>query len=171
MNTIKILKNIIVVGYYWLSLNFILEFYSFVHTLVFNSQGNMKNVKIIGEHFNMSEASKLKMFIVGIIALSLFAILLRAVDLLKDSMKDLSEGNYFSKSVIKKFKSVGILLMISGLFEAIGLLIITIILKSELSFTVDNSVILSIIIGLFFMFLSEVFFKARTIQQENDLTI
>ncbi len=171
MNTIKILKNIITVGYYWLLLNFILEAKSVIDVVFFNKNKNSSNAKIIGEPFDMSEAGNLKILIIGIIALSLFVIILRAVFLLKGSISDLSSGHYFSDKIIKNFKAVGIYLIICGVGEIIGLMAINMILLSKLSLSIDDSVILFIIIGLFFMFLSEVFNKARNIQQENNLTI
>lgn len=171
MNTIKILRNIIVVAYYWLLLNFIFEAKAVIDVTFFKIGKSMSNVKIIGEYFDLSDTSGMNIFVTGIIAMSLFALILRAVFLLKGSMNDLSSGNYFSKKVIRHFKSVGILFIISGVAEIIGLLVINILLLNRLKTNIDYSVILFIIIGLFFIFLSEVFNKARNIQQENELTI
>ena len=73
--------------------------------------------------------------------------------------------------VITNFKKIGILFLICGFGELIGKMVSSLLLLSKFHLKLDSSVVLFIVIGLFFMFLREVFKEAKTTKQENELTI
>ena len=83
----------------------------------------------------------------------------------------MATGNYFSKTVIYNFKKIGKLFLICGVGEVVAKIIIGLFIDSKIGLEADSSFFLFLIMGLLFMFLSEVFLKARGLQEVNDLTI
>jgi len=109
--------------------------------------------------------------VVFILIITLWVLYFLAIKRLRQSVHDLSMGHYFSELVVTNFKKVGILFLICSAGEVIAKIVLSAFLKSAFKFSLDTSTILFVIMGLFFMFLSEVFEKARKLKLENDLTI
>jgi len=103
--------------------------------------------------------------------LVLFFLYIRAVYLIKNCLNDLSNGDYFSKKVTLNFKKAGKLFIISGIGVLVFKFVLRLTFVGDIWLGIDHAFMLSLVLGLFLMFLSEVFTKARKTQEENDLTI
>lgn len=171
MRKVNVLNSIVSISYYVLVIVFFLESFSIFKAVSIVDKDKLKTVKIIGESFDLSRANSTIIIITGCIALCVFLVLLIAVYYLKKSMKDLVNGVYFSEKVIKSFRSLGVLLVVMSIIEFIAILVLEILINSELLIKLDSSNLFYFVLGLFFMFLSEIFQKGRTMKEENDLTI
>ncbi|MFD2726508.1 DUF2975 domain-containing protein [Hyunsoonleella rubra] len=167
MKTIQVLKKLINIYYYLLLIAFV-AILVFVPIAV--QQGDTSDLRII-EGYDASNISIQKLIPLMIITAIIYLLFVRAVYLLKCTLKDLSEGNYFSELIISNFKKIGLLILVCGVSYAVFKFFTRLMLLSDVRLGIDFSLITPIIIGLFFMFLSEVFAQARYTKQENDLTI
>lgn len=79
----------------------------------------------------------------------------------------------FDDRVIKNFDQIGKAILI-GYFIILGMYVFLWLTHTvhEVTFNIDmNNTLLTIGLGLFFMVLSEVFQKAKSIKEENELTV
>jgi len=109
-----------------------------------------------------------------IFTLGLFFMFTRAILALKRTMPSLVSGEIFSGNVANNLEKAGKIFVITG----IGLFTLqfmgNLLIRSEIKIGIDSFSLTSIflvIIGLFFTFFGEAFVQAKTLQQENDLTI
>jgi len=83
--------------------------------------------------------------------------------------------DYFSEQIIEDLKKAGLCITLSGVFSFLVSIIHPFLALQRMIFPEQRIsltlAILSIIIGIFFMLLSKVLFKARGLKLENDLTI
>jgi hypothetical protein len=170
MRTILILKRLITVFYYLIFIGLIAPLFRIINQIITGKIHDLKP-KIFGEQLDYGTMSLFEIGLSGVVPFVLFYCFFQSLIYLKRSLKDLESGNYFSALVITNFKKIGILFLVCSLGEVIGKLLFFIVFKSKFHFELDSSVVLFFIMGLFFMFLSEVFQKARRLQQENELTI
>lgn len=169
MKSISILKKLINIYFYLLVFGVIA---TVIYTPFRLINGKIDNIHI--RFFSDYDISQLRngMFLtVLMMSLLLYYFFIRAVFLLKNSLKDLSEGHYFSDLIIKNFKKIGRLSILCGFGFSAYQFILRFIFDSEMRLVPSNTFMISIIIGLFFLFLSEVFAKAKLTKEENDLTI
>ncbi len=167
MKAINILKRLINIYYYLLVLVIIVGILT-IPLLILKKK---YIVKFLGEEVDLNTLSSLNMVIVLILVATLWFLYFKAIKLLKHSVHELSEGHYFSKLAIGNFKTIGILFLICGLGEIFAKIILNLILKNSFRLGIDSSVVTFLIMGLFFMFLSEVFLKGSQLEEENELTI
>jgi hypothetical protein len=137
----------------------------------FVTRNSKMNPKVLGINVDFSQLSYSKIMIVIGVITALYFVYIKAIYLLKNSLDDLSSGNYFSLLVINNFNKIGKLFLISCVVEFVGRIVLRVLLEKKIGIELDSSVFLFLIMGLFFLFLSEVFAKARGFKQENDLTI
>ncbi|MFH6767550.1 DUF2975 domain-containing protein [Gaetbulibacter aquiaggeris] len=168
MKTINILKKLITIYYYLMIIGFVGAIIS-LPLLLFTNQSY--EITFLGSKVDLGVLPLHKSLITLILVGTLYYLFFRAVRLIKLSLKDLSEGNYFSILVILSFKKIGTLFLICGFGSAIVKLVLGFLLANILKVGVDTSWVIFIIMGLFFLFLSEVFSKAGELRRENDLTI
>ena len=166
MKTLETLKKLINFYYYFLVLGFV--FFTLLPILFWF--GKIKSLDLI-KGYDFNNLNLLELFVITFVLICIYFFFVKAIYLLKGTLKDLSEGNYFSELVINNFKIIGKYVLISGISFSVFRFILRLILLSDIKIGIDNTLIISIIIGLFFMFLSEAFAKARQVKQENDLTI
>ncbi len=169
MKTISILKNFINVYYYLVLFIFITSVFAFSRS--FFTQNTEMISEVLEMSIDLNQLNFNERMIVLSVILVVYFMYTRAVFLLKSSLGDLPSGNYFSKLVINNFNKIGKLFLISCTVEFIGRIVLRVIMKKKIGIESDSSVFLFLIMGLFFLFLSEVFAKAGSIKQENDLTI
>ena len=167
MNTINILKKLIIL-YYYLTILGIL--FIIVGSPIMYYKGIELPINSM-ENFNVSNLSAGKFISIYIAAIFIYFQFLKALHLFKNSLKDLTVGKYFSELVTNNFKRMGTAFLICGFSFSGFKIILRLALLSDLKLGVDNTLFLLSILGLFFLFLSEVFAKARVTKQENDLTI
>lgn len=167
MKTIPLLKKLINF-YYYLLLSVLLLFVAILPVLF--ATDKIKSINIV-EGFDLSNLSTLQFALLLISSTVIYLLYICAIYFLKESLDDLSNENYFSKKVIKNFNTSGKLILLSGVCYAIFNFLIALIFMNEIKLGIDNSFLVCTLIGLFLMFLSEVFEKGRKTKQENDLTI
>ncbi len=167
MKAINTFKKIITVYFFLLAAgNAVL----FVLLPILFAQGKFTTL----EHFDGFDISSLSMgrfLSMLLVAAFLQFQYIKAIYFLKNSLTDLSTGNYFSELVINNFKKVGNSFLICGIGFWAFKIVVRIALMSDIKIGIDHALVLLTIIGLFFLFLSEVFAKARKTEQENKLTI
>ncbi|WP_299902528.1 DUF2975 domain-containing protein [uncultured Aquimarina sp.] len=167
MKPIYILKKLINFYYYFVGFGLGISFISLVYRFFVP--------KMINPHFLESDtlysSNSIKVVIIQLLYLGMLFIFFKSIELLTKSLSDLSEGNHFSPAVIKNFKNSGKLFIMISIIEISAKIFTNLFLENKLIFEIDTSIILFPIIGLFFLYLHEVFSKARTLQNENDLTI
>lgn len=170
MKPISILKRLITIYYYFLAISIVASIITVFLKLI---NGNINDLKIqfLDLQLDFSSISNLNIALTIVFATLLYFLFFQAIYYIKSSVNALESGNYYSELVIKNFKKTGILFLILSVGVFIGKIIFSFLINSELKLDLDSSVFIFIIMGLFLMFLSEVFLKAKTMQQENDLTI
>ena len=169
MKAISILKKLINIYFYLLVIGVSA---TIIYTPFRLINGKMDNVHIIG--FSDYDISQLRdgMFLTMLIVLLfLYYFFIKTIFLLKNCLNDLSDGNYFSDLIIKSFKKIGRLSIICGFGFSIHQFLLRFIFDNEMRLVLSNTFMISIIIGLFFMFLSEAFAQAKQTKEENELTI
>lgn len=167
MKTLPILKKLINIYFYILVLGLIMLF--IVVPIQF-SKGKFTTLDFL-DNYDISNMNFGKFLAMLLIAGILYFQFVKAIYLLKNSLKDLSRGNYFSETVIDNFKKTGTLFLTCGIGIWFYKFVLRLILISDIRIGIDNTLMLLSIIGLFFMFLSEAFAKARNTEEENKLTI
>lgn len=167
MKIISILKNLITFYYYILYIGFIgLAFIAF---LFFSDR--TYNLKLECISYQIGSISVFKKVIILIIFSAFYTLYFFGIKFLKNSMDDLALGKYFSKSVISNFKNSGKLFLICAAVNMLIGVILSLILEFPLKVGIDSGFLHFIVMGLFFLFLSEVFSKGNEMQNENNLTI
>ena len=167
MKTIEVLRKLINI-YYYLLLFVLVGIVIFIPIKI--QQGEAMDLKMI-EDYDTSSLSTPSLIAIVLVLTGIYILFVRAVYLLKGTLKDLSEGNYFSELIIKNFKMIGKLIIICGVSYAVFKFVTRLVLLSDVRLGIDFSLLTPIVIGLFFMFLSKAFEKARLAEQENNLTI
>ncbi len=175
MKNISILKKIITVYYYFAIFGFLVVTIGF--PIVFGIKKNKVNLEeplkltlfdMTLDGSEMSLGAFIAMIIIAAVILFQF---LRGIHLFKKSLQDLSNGNYFSELVVNNFKKIGHCFLLFGFGQWLFKIVVQLIVENDLNLGIDNTLFLSLILGLFFLFLSEAFAKAKKAKQENDLTI
>lgn len=167
MPTIAILKKIISVYFYVLCSGFVFWIIFFPISFATNK---LEILNILKE-YDLSTMNFTEFTIFMISGSVVFFIYLSAIYFLKKSLVDLSNKNYFSKKVIDSFHKSGKLILIATFCGSLFDFFVTLFISNKAVFKIEDSLFVSIIMGLFLLFLSEVFEKARQTQEENDLTI
>ncbi|WP_109302250.1 DUF2975 domain-containing protein [Aquimarina sp. AU474] len=167
MKPITILKKLITIFYYLIGLGI----FTGVFTLLLDIFNQKEVAPSLLKGETLYSLSSIKVIIAEVLVLLLSFAFFKAISFLKHSLNDLSEGNPFTDTVIRNFKNVGILFVICGFGELLGKFTVTFLIHSNFAIEFDSSIVLFPVIGLFFMYLSEVFSKARDIQSENELTV
>ncbi len=167
MKTLSVLKKIINFYFYFLLIGFLAL--TIVAPILFKLE-KFNTLHFI-DYYDISSLGFGSFMIMISVSAVLYYYFLRAIYLLKNSLNDLSKGNYFSEVVISNFKEMGKAFLVCGIGFPLLEFFLRLFLISDIKLGINNALILFSIVGLFFMFLSEAFAKARKAQQENDLTI
>lgn len=94
------------------------------------------------------------------------------VYLIKKLVDDLADGQLFNRFQVAGFKHIGQMLIFLSITESIFDFIFKLIFKSRMKVQIDSSNFwISILLGLFFIFLSTIFKRAQDLKEENDLTV
>ena len=168
MKNISTLKTIINV-FYWL---LILSFGSSVLAILGINIFEFINSS---EGLNVFLASKPWQLLLTLLPLLiLYFLFIRGVYHLRATIPLLHTGDLFAEKVSEHFSKAGKLFSIVGVLGILCKFILPLISNSKMEIALDIATIgfvFLIIIGLFFLFFGEVFQKAKTIQDENKLTI
>lgn len=128
-------------------------------------------LKFMDMNIDISDWSFSTFIIVIFIGAIILFQFLKAVYYFKKSLNDLANGNFFSQLVITNLKKIGKCFLVFAIGQWLYKIAIQIIIIQDLKLGIDNTLFLFTILGLFFLFLSDAFAKAKETKQENDLTI
>jgi len=115
----------------------------------------------------------------GLLILSNFAVLLLstyAIYLLRKLIRSFFKNSFFTKLQTALFRLIGQLIVLSVILQFIVHFFSTVLLekRGEIGFSVASGYYISLFIlsiGLFFIYLSKLFEKSKSLQEENDLTV
>ncbi len=94
-----------------------------------------------------------------------------ALYLFKSVLKHFKKRQIFHESVISLLDQTGKAILIGFLINIASTFLYNTVINGEFSFGVTTESIFVLILGLFFMVLSEVFLMAKGLKEENDLTV
>ena len=168
MKTITILKTLINIYYYLMIVALVAGFIT-IPLLLFTNQPY--TMSLFDRQIDIGQLSVGEsILIITLLGLVLY-FYFRAIQVMRNTVKELVGGQYFSERVITNFKKMGTLFFICGIGFFVVNTVIKLILENKLSVGLDSSLFLFVITGLFFLFLSEVFKVAKDATEENNLTI
>lgn len=168
MRKLTILKTII--DFLWIisliSLPFVILFFGFI---IFNTSLDGKmNIDFFG--IQIKEFT-IYTRIAMILPLITYLASIYCLYLFKKTIKNISQLSLFDDLNIKYFNTIGILLLVIALVEGISSFLFRL---SESELKLDFSLspfLITVILGLFFMVLIEIFKIAKSAKDENELTI
>lgn len=168
MKTITILKTLINIYYYLMIVALVAGFIT-IPLLLFTNQPY--TMSLFDRQIDIGQLSVGEsILIITLLGLVLY-FYFRAIQVMRNTVKELVVGQYFSERVITNFKKMGTLFLICGVGFFVVNTVIKLLLENKLSVGLDSSLFLFVITGLFFLFLSEVFKVAKDATEENNLTI
>ena len=168
MKTINILKTLINIYYYLMIIAFVAGVIT-IPLLLFTDQPY--TMSLFDRQIDIGQLSSGKSILIVLVLGTVLYFYFRAIQLMRNTVKKLAEGHYFSERVIVNFKKMGTLFLICGIGFSVVNIILKLLLENRLSVGLDSSLFLFVITGLFFLFLSEVFKVAKDAKEENDLTV
>lgn len=168
MKNISILKTIINIYYYLMVVAFTLGLISIPILLFTNGK---YDISFLGDTINLNNLDVWKSIVALILIGSIFFLYFKSIKLIKNSVDHISKGNYFTPYIINNFSKIGKLFIVIGVGATIVKVIVKLLLESQISFSLDSTLYIFIILGLFFLFLSNAFDRAKTLEEENELTI
>ena len=170
MKSILIIKKAINIFYYLFIMAFAVEAIKFMYYLFLGNFDKLKPL-FIDDAINYTDTSGILTVVSNIIGLGLIYLFVLIAENLRLSTFELEQQNYFNDVVINSFKKAGSLLLIFAAIKFVSKFIFPVLLNTSFKLSSGHFPIFYVLIGLFFVFLSEVFKKAKTATQENDLTI
>ncbi len=120
---------------------------------------------------DLNYLSSLQTNIILLYLAGIYILYILAIKLIKDTVDQLSKGVFFTTEISRKFKNIGRYFLVIGIYGSIVKWLIDLIAFSRMTTNIEVTMLVFILFGLFFMFLSEAFAKAKSINDENDLTI
>jgi hypothetical protein len=97
-----------------------------------------------------------------------------AVYLLRQTIGHFMKREFFIQKVVVNFRKVGIFTVLSSVISPAAVLLYNIVENGDLELTFGfgfDSLLVTLIVGLFFMVLAEVFKIAQNLKEENELTV
>ncbi|MFD0964461.1 DUF2975 domain-containing protein [Pseudofulvibacter geojedonensis] len=138
-------------------------------TLFNNSLIGKYNLRIYGLHIEEFTSTTKSLLILPMIA---YMLVIYCIYLFRNVIKKFNELNVFNSSVIQNMNKIGITLIIIAFLNTIPSMIYKEIKHGSFEFGFGTSpFLITLILGLFFMVLSEIFKIAKTAKEENELTI
>lgn len=170
MRKLNILKAIL--DFFWFfSLLAVIGLIIFLPFYLFDSEMDIA-VKIKGQEISSQTILSKAIVVVNIIGSLLF---LYSIYLLRKVVNLFQKREIFNDEVVRLFNLIGKLIVASSIIGSFSIFMYNIIERNHLGISLDfgsyDSFLISVSLGLFFMVISEVFKIAKTLKEENDLTI
>lgn len=169
MKNLGILKSLIDILYFITLLITVFLFIAVCNTAFFG--GMLPGMSINGVKMgNPSWLSNVMMVFV-LISCMLFSY---AVYLLRQTIEYFMKREFFIPKVIVNFRKIGLFIILSPVISAAAVFLYSIFENDKMELTFGfgfDSLLVSLIVGLFFMVLSEVFKIAKNLKEENELTV
>lgn len=168
MKSLSILKTLIHIYYYLMLVAFAIGLIT-APILLFTQK--KYEISFLGDAIILTNVPVWRSIVALLLIASIFFLYFTSIQLIKKSVDRISKGSYFTNYITGNFKKIGKLFIIVGVGTTLVKTIISLLLKSEIGFSLDSTLFIFIILGLFFLFLSEAFEKANQLKEENKLTI
>lgn len=168
MKSLSILKTLIHIYYYLMLLAFAIGLVT-APILLFTQK--KYEISFLGDTIGLTGITLWKSIIALLLIGTIFFLYFKAIHLIKKSVDHISKGAYFTNYMTANFKKIGRLFIVIGIGATTVKTLIMLLLESKIGFNLDTSLFIFIILGLFFLFLSEAFEKASQLKKENELTI
>jgi len=168
MKNLKLLKNLITIYYYGILVIFGIGVIAIPMLLAI---GEKTEITFLDQVIDLQEITPIKMSILLVLIGSLYLLYFLSIRLVKQTVDILATGTYFTIEIITNFKRIGQYFLGIGIGATVVKAIIGLITRSTIHMKIGGSMLVFILFGLFFMFLSEAFAKAKSLREENSLTI
>jgi len=170
MKPIILLRNLISIYYYLMLIAFA---FGLILLPILLFTGSSYELTIFDQQFTLNDLGIVKGLIAIVVIGAFLYVYFRMIQLIKRTVSQLSRGQYFTSLIINNFNAIGKLLLICAVGSSILKMVLSTLLTGRIHLEIDlnSNVFLFLIMGLFFLFLSEVFLKAKEHKEENDLTV
>ena len=163
------LRKMFSIAYYVMIFVWIIIFGILLYAIIFDSD---KVMGFINNSKNISVFSRGALFTILAYALIAGYFWIYILKLIRNLMDSLMTGSLFTRFQIAGFKLIGQLLILFTIIDSIITFIFTIIFTQHMKINLTFSDFwLLIAIGLFLIFLSNIFKRGRLYKEENQLTI
>ena len=163
------LRNIFSIVFYLMIILWIIIFVLLVFSIFIDSD---KILEVMSDSQNIiidSQEALITVFIYSLISLGFWIYIIR---LARNLMGNLIDGPLFTKFQVASFKIIGQFLILITLIDTLANFLFEAIFNDQLQIKFEFSTFLLVIsIGLFMVFLSNIFEKAKNYKEENQLTI
>lgn len=147
----------------------ILSFFACLFTIYISVGGNMNYPLILHPEYPINSRQTLLYLLIFFIIFSLGYLYL--ITLIRNLIISLADGILFTERQVKGFKNIGRWIIIIAISENLFGLITSLIFK-ELGFGLFFSEFIFYLgTGCFFIVMGEIFAKAKTYKEENELTV
>lgn len=168
MKSLAILRKLISIYYYLMLIIFAIGMIVIPYRISIREK---TEIMFVGDVIDLTQLSSLKINTILLSLGGLYILYILAIKLVKDTVDKLSTGVMFTMEISRNFKNIGIYFLVIGVCGAVIKVLIAIIALRQINISIEGTMLVFILFGLFFMFLSEAFAKAKAINEENDLTI
>jgi hypothetical protein len=170
MKKLNILKTILDF-FWWSALLFLTGLILFLPFYLFDPEMDIA-VKIKGQEISSQTIFSKAIVFVNIVSSLLF---LYSIYLLRKVVVLFQKREIFNDEVVRLFNLIGKLIVTSSIIGSFSIFLYNTIERNHLGVSFDfgsyDSFLISVSLGLFFMVISEVFKIAKTMKEENDLTV
>ena len=167
-----LLKTILDIAFYLLIAGIFFSIF-FVVLIMLNSETFFIPINIDGAE--ITEYTPSTIFLM-LISMSFFVLFIFLVYYLRKLVRNFLKQDIFSKGQVKYLNRIGNLIIGISVGKVVIDLLKNLFLENEISFGIEiggdfGSFWFTLALGLFFIFLSQVFEKARLLKEDNDLTV
>lgn len=170
MKKLNILKTVLDF-FWWSALLFLTGLILFLPFYLFNSVMDV-TVKIKGQEISSQTIFSKAFVFVNIVSSLLF---LHSIYLLRKVVILFQRREIFNDEVVRLFNLIGKLIVASSIISSFSIFFYNMIERNHLGLSLDfgsyDSFLISVSLGLFFMVISEIFKIAKTMKEENELTV
>lgn len=169
MKPITLLQKILSVIYYIFILGWFIILGILILSLVLPGSFSELSIDFLEDYNVKTMSARITILAYTLI---IFPVTIATVYILRNLVKSFAKNQFFTEYQVTGFRLVGQLIILANLADAISSFIFRLIFNSRLELKISFSDFwLFIALGLFFIILSGIFQKARSLKQENELTI
>ncbi|WP_198029914.1 DUF2975 domain-containing protein [Christiangramia salexigens] len=164
-----VLRNIISITYYLMVFSWLIILGIFTYSIIADENSALQIFKEYEEFTINSKRALITILLYELIMIGFWIYLFR---LIKNLMDSLTSKSIFTKFQISSFKLIGQLIILLKVIDTLFAFLFDIIFKDRVRFKIDFvDFWLIIALGLFFIFISQIFNRARPYKEENELTV
>lgn len=169
MKSAVLLRNIISITYYLLAAACVVVLGILIYAIV--GDGNSA-VEIFKDSNDFKITTRPALYTVLTYSLISFGFWIYLFRLIRNLMDSLTSGSIFTKFQITSFKLIGQLLILLTVIDTLFSFLFEVIFIDRVNIKIGFiDFWLLIALGLFFIFISEIFNKAKSYKEENELTV